>query len=137
MTMRFRSMSRTRDVVLLAGAFLLAAPLSAQTDRTDMPAGAQAGHILRFPIAHSPISLVSDVRPNTFLSVTGPRSAWLGTETGPAELWVMPLKVANDFHLNFRIPQYHDPVPGVDVARRVEVRPEMTTITYTHATFTV
>ncbi len=102
-----------------------------------MPTGARAGHILRFPIAHSPISLVSDARPNTFLSVTGPKSAWLGTETGPAELWVMPLKVANDFQLNFRIPQYHAPVRGVDVARRIEVRPEMTTITYSHATFTV
>jgi len=128
-----------RNVILAVSTLsaLLAAPLTAQVDQAVTPADVGTIHVPRFPIAHSPISLISDVRPNTFLSVTGPKSAWLGSETGPAELWVMPLKIATGFQLNFRIPQYHDPVQGVDVARTVEVRPEMTTITYTHATFTV
>jgi len=123
--------------IVLATAPILAAPARAQTDRTAMPAGQNTPAIPRFAIPHSPISLISDVRPNEFLSVTGPRSQWLGVETGQAELWVDPLKVASGFQLNFRIPQYHDPVRGADVATRVEVRPEMTTITYTHMTFTV
>ncbi|HXI21194.1 MAG TPA: GH116 family glycosyl hydrolase, partial [Gemmatimonadales bacterium] len=121
----------------LAATLVLAFPLAAQTDRTQMPAGHIAAAVPRFDIAPSPISLVSDVRPGEFLSVTGPRSQWLGVETGQAELWVDPLKVAYGFQLNFRIPQYHDPIRGVDVASRVEIRPEMTTITYTHMTFTV
>jgi hypothetical protein len=93
--------------------------------------------VSRFPVHASSIGLVSDVRPGQYLGVTGPRSAWLGEETGTAELWVHPLKVASDFQLSFKIPQYREPVRGEDVATRVEVRPEGTTITYTHMAFTV
>ena len=91
----------------------------------------------RFAIAPSPIGLRGEARPRQYLGVVGPRSAWLGVETGEAELWVHPLKLATGFHLDFRIPEYVDPLRGADVARTVEVRPEATTITYSHATFTV
>ncbi|HSD28666.1 MAG TPA: hypothetical protein VLL75_15295, partial [Vicinamibacteria bacterium] len=91
----------------------------------------------RFAIAPSPVGLRGDVRPRQYLGVVGPRSAWLGAETGEAELWVHPLKLASGFSLSFRVPEYVDPVRGADVARTVEVRPEATTITYSHATFTV
>ncbi len=77
------------------------------------------------------------MRPRQYLGVVGPRSAWLGVETGEAELWVHPLKLASGFSLAFRVPEYADPIRGADVARTVEVRPEATTITYSHATFTV
>jgi glycogen debranching enzyme len=98
---------------------------------------AQDSAVPRFPIATSPIEIVGDVRPQQYLGVQGRQAAWLGTETGAAELWVHPLKLASDFQLDFRIPDYTDPVRGVDVARTVTVRPELTTITYSHATFTV
>lgn len=91
----------------------------------------------RFEIAESPLTLRGDARPHQYLGAIGRRAAWLGTETGPAELWVHPYKLADDFQLTFRIPDYVDPVRGVDVARRVEIRPALTTITYSHATFTV
>ena len=48
--------------------------------------------------------------------------AWLGTETGEAEIWIHPLKVAQDFQLAFRVPQYVDPIRGADVARTVHVQ---------------
>ncbi len=51
--------------------------------------------------------------------------------------WVPPFKLVSDFQLDFRISDYDDPVRGSDVARTVEVRPELLTITYSHATFTV
>jgi glycogen debranching enzyme len=91
----------------------------------------------RFAVAPSPIGLRGDVRPRQYLGVVGPRSAWLGVETGEAELWVHPLKLARGFELAFRVPEYAEAVRGQDVARIVEVRPEATTITYSHATFTV
>jgi glycogen debranching enzyme len=103
------------------------APLAAQPELT----------VPKFPIHTSPIQLTGDVRPLQYLGVVGRRSAWLGSETGSAELWVHPFKLADDFALAFRIPDYVAPVRGADVARRVDVRPELTTITYTHATFTV
>jgi glycogen debranching enzyme len=105
---------------------------------TANPATAQqAAAVPRFTIASSPIALRGDVRPHQYLGVLGRTAAWLGTETGEAELWVHPLKLAADFQLAFRIPDYVDLVRGRDVARTVEIRPELTTITYTHATFTV
>ena len=109
---------------LAAGGALAAAP-------EPLPA------VPRFDVLPSPIGLRADVRPRQYLGVVGPRSAWLGAETGESELWVHPLKLASGFHLDFRIPEYDAPVRGADVARTVEVRPEATTITYSHATFTV
>ena len=93
--------------------------------------------IAKFAIARSPIQLAGDARPRQYLGVVGRKAAWLGTETGDAELWVHPLKLATHFRLDFKIPDYVDPIRGADVARRVDVRPELTTITYSHATFTV
>lgn len=91
----------------------------------------------RFDVEASPLTLKYDVRPNQYLGVLGRAAAWLGSETGEAEIWIHPLKLANDFKLDFSIPDYVEPVSGADVARFVEVRPELTTITYSHATFTV
>ena len=97
----------------------------------------QALAVPKFDIVESPLSLTGDVRPLQYVGVVGRSAAWLGQETGEAELWVHPLKLANDFRLDFRIPDYVSPVRGADVARSIEIRPELTTITYSHATFTV
>lgn len=110
---------------------LLAGSLSAQPASSDFPT------VPKFAIAASPIGLTGDVRPRQYLGVVGPRAAWLGSETGEAEVWVHPLKLVTSLRLDFRIPDYDEPVRGEDVARTVEVRPELTTITYAHATFTV
>jgi glycogen debranching enzyme len=50
---------------------------------------------------------------------------------------VYPLKVAREVQLSFKVPQYRAPLRGAEVASRVEVRPEATTITYSHMAFTV
>ena len=108
--------------------------LGAQGRAADPPA---LPVVPRFAVLASPIGLRGDVRPRQYVGVVGPRSAWLGVETGEAELWVHPLKLASGFHLDFRVPEYAEPIHGADVARTIEVRPEATTITYSHATFTV
>ncbi len=109
-------------LVLLSGA------TSSRADELSVP---------RFPILGSSMVLQGDVRPHQFLSALGRQAAWLGRETGEAEVWVHPFKLAADFHLDFGIPDYLDPVRGADVARTVTIRPELVTITYSHATFTV
>jgi glycogen debranching enzyme len=91
----------------------------------------------KFAILPSPLTIRGDVRPLQYLGSVGRKAAWLGLETGEAELWVHPLELADDFRLDFKIPEYVQPIRGANVARTVEVRPEITTITYTHATFTV
>ena len=110
-------------------------PCVGQRAATDLPLSLAA--VPRFPVRSSPIGLVADARPREYLGVTGPRRAWLGRETGFAEVWVHPLKVVADLRLAFKVPQYRTPVRGEDVVSRVEVRPEATTITYTHMAFTV
>ena len=45
--------------------------------------------------------------------------------------------MVQDFHLEFRVPQYVEPIAASSVARTVHVRPEVTTIVYAHQSFTV
>ena len=66
-----------------------------------------------------------------------PHHPWLGLETGQAELWVHPLKVGRGFRLGFSTPSYGTAIPGDQIARTVHLRPEVTTITYSHAAFQV
>ena len=104
----------------------------------DPPSGQLATlSVPRFTISPSPIELTGPVRPGEYLGVTGPRAAWLGLETGEAELWVHPLKVGRGFRLGFSTPSYGTAIPGDQIARTVQVRPEVTTITYSHAAFQV
>ena len=112
-------------------------PTAAQRMSGPSPGSLASLSIPRFHIAPSPIELTGPVRPGEYLGVTGPRAAWLGEETGEAELWVHPLKVGNGFRLSFSTPSYGAPIPGDQVARTVHVRPELTTITYSHAAFRV
>ncbi len=121
-------MKHVRSACLVTVTLLLGAPSVAMPQELAVP---------KFPILDSPLSLKGDVRPHQYVGVIGRAAAWLGNETGEAELWVHPLKLANDFQLDFKIPDYVTPVHGADVARSVEIRPELTTITYSHATFTV
>ena len=137
--MRIRRTGRRERLagVGLGLASLFASPAHPQR-LPDPPAGDLATlSVPRFPIAPSPIELTGPVRPGEYLGVTGPRAAWLGVETGEAELWVHPLKVGRGFRLSFSTPRYGAPIPGEQVARTVRVRPELTTIRYTHESFQV
>ena len=110
---------------------------SAQRQPAPSPGDLAALSVPRFDIAPSPIELTGPVRPGEYLGVVGPRASWLGLETGEAEVWVHPLKVGNAFRLSFSTSGYGAPIPGNQVARTVQVRPELTTITYSHAAFQV
>lgn len=117
---------------------LAALLFAATTTLSPFSADAQQPPLVpRFEIHSSPITLSGDVRPHQYLGVLGRSAAWLGSESGEAEVWAHPLKLASNFQLAFRIPDYVEPIRGADVARTVEIRPELSTITYSHATFTV
>ncbi len=93
--------------------------------------------IPRPSIPRSEFELVGPARAGEYLGVVGPRSAWLGRETGEAEVWIHPLKVAREFKISFKVPEYREPIPGSSIARTVLVRPEGATIVYAHASFSV
>ncbi|UCC49422.1 MAG: hypothetical protein JSV41_04420, partial [Gemmatimonadota bacterium] len=112
-------------ILLLALASLAAPPiLRAQTVR-------------KFEIQDSPIQLDGLARPGVYLGGVGRQAAFFGEETGSFEAWSWPVKLFHDFQLAFKIPDYTEPIPGASVARRVIVRPELMTVIYSHASFTV
>ena len=73
----------------------------------------------------------------SFFDVVGRRSAVFGYENRSLEAWVYPLKIIDDFNLSFRLQGYPLDIHGPDITVAVNVRPEATTFTYSHAAFTV
>jgi len=126
-------------ITLVAGCLALSAPasdLNGQTPAPPLPP--DSIRIPRFPLGQTPGALLTGpVRTGQYLGAVGSRAAWLGFETGEGEIWVHPLKIVRDLRLAFQIPGYEDPVPGSRVARRVEVRPGLVTVAYSHAAFQV
>lgn len=123
-------------IVMLAGGLCLD-PILAQQPTAPVSPPMATGAIARFDLGRSPIGLVGDARQGVYLSAVGRRSIAMGTEDGRFEIWSWPIKWLHDFSLSFRVPKYTAPIPGRDVARSVETRPEGVTITYAYETFTV
>lgn len=75
--------------------------------------------------------------PRLPFSVVGPRGAILGRQNGSYEVWLFPWKILSGMHLTANMQDY--PVP-IDVNRQaadIDVEPDHTTITYSHANFTI
>jgi len=102
-------------------------------------ATAQTGvaSIPKFPLRKSGLELERATRAGAFYAVTGRRAAAFGYEHRALEAWVYPLKILDDFRVSFEIEGYPLEFNGADTLARVEVRPEATTFTYSHAAFTV
>ena len=102
--------------------------------QTNAPAAAS---VARFAFRKSGLELERTTRAGAFYSVTGRRAAAFGYEHRPLEAWVYPLKILDDFKLSFNIEGYPLEFEGADTLARINVRPEATTFTYSHAAFTV
>jgi glycogen debranching enzyme len=132
-----------RQTLLLAAlAFTLLPSLGelraqSQASPPAPPAAAPPATIPRFSRAASPIALSGVARPERYMEASGRKAALLGREDGSFEAWVYPLKVLHDFRLAFGVPQYADPIPGASLANSVDIRPEASTVRYSHAAFTV
>lgn len=85
----------------------------------------------------SGLELSRPIHAGTFLDVCGPRAAVFGYEGRKLEVWVYPMKVLEDFQLNFSLEGYPTPIPGTEIVRNITVRPEATILTYSHSAFTV
>ena len=119
----------------LACCLLFLSPLvSAQNAGTQTTAPAAVG---KFDFRKSGLELERATRAGAFYSVTGRRAAAFGYEHRALEAWVYPLKILDDFKLSFNIEGYPLEFDGADTLARIDVRPEATTFTYTHAAFTV
>ncbi|HEY0172498.1 MAG TPA: hypothetical protein VGB98_15860, partial [Pyrinomonadaceae bacterium] len=98
----------------------------------------QAAPVLvpKFQLPQSGLRLERRTRPGAFLDVLGRRSAVFGYEHRQLEAWAYPVQILDQFELSFRLEGYPLEFRGSDVAASIDVRPESTTVTYSHAAFT-
>ncbi|HSF18197.1 MAG TPA: GH116 family glycosyl hydrolase [Vicinamibacteria bacterium] len=82
------------------------------------------------------LTLSGPARPSEYMEASGRRAAFLGRENGSFEAWVYPLKVFHGFELLFELADYGEPIPAAGLSSGVEIRPESSTVRYSHASFT-
>jgi glycogen debranching enzyme len=98
---------------------------------------AQSEMTSRFDRGVAALTLSRGLTSGTFFDVVGRRSAAFGYEGRSLEAWIYPLKVLDQFQLSYRLEGYPLAVPVSDLPGTIEVRPEATTFTATHAAFTI
>lgn len=121
-----------RHSLLLVGLLGAATAAAAQA-----PTDTAARGVPRFIMEYTGLAATGSARIGAYLADQGRRAALLGDETGTFEVWTWPIKLISDFTLAFKIPDYDTPIAARTVARTVTTRPEGSTITYAHASFTV
>ena len=117
-----------RRLVLLPALLLVAWPWSPT---------AQSARVPRFPLGEPALALKRSLTAGAFFDVVGRRSAAFGYEGRPLEVWIYPLKVLGEFQLSFRLDGYPLAFPASELPGSIEVRPEATIVTWSHAAFTV
>ena len=70
-------------------------------------------------------------------SVTGPRGALLGQQDGSFETWIFPWKILSHMRITAEMKDYDVPIDVNQQAASIDVQPGHTTITFSHANFTV
>jgi glycogen debranching enzyme len=91
----------------------------------------------KFSLRKSGLELERRTQAGSFFDVVGHKAALFGYEHRPLEAWVYPMKLLDDFELSFRIEGYPLEFRSSDIAVHINVRPEATIFTYSHAAFTV
>lgn len=98
---------------------------------------AQVRFIPKQRLSKSRLELTRRSQNGSFYDVVGRKSAAFGYEHRNMEAWVYPMKIVDDLEFFFKIDGYNLPFRGNDLLTAINVRPEATTFTYSHAAFTV
>jgi len=91
----------------------------------------------RFEIPANAIELTRAARPGAYVEASGPRAALLGSEDGDFEAWIYPFKVLHALRLSVNLPESLSAIALSPQARQVTVRPESTTLSFSHMAFTL
>ncbi|MFP5229870.1 MAG: amylo-alpha-1,6-glucosidase [Acidobacteriota bacterium] len=100
----------------------LAAPLQSHPSQAT---SAEPLHIRRLAVPSHPFSVI------------GPRGAILGQQDGSCEVWLFPWKILSGMHLTVDMQDYPVPIEVNRQAAQIDVEPDHTTLTYSHANFTI
>ena len=90
-----------------------------------------------FPLSDGPLVIHQAVQPQHPFTVTGSTGAILGLQNGSVELWALPTKVFSNLHLTAELAGYPVPIDLNAAAAAIDVQPDHSTITYSHAAITV
>ncbi|MCU1262160.1 MAG: glycogen debranching enzyme-like protein, partial [Bryobacterales bacterium] len=90
-----------------------------------------------FPLPTSSLAIVQRAQPHIPFTVAGERGAVFGQQDGSFEAWNFPTKIASHFGITAEVAGYPIPIELSEYAAGIEVNPDRTTITYSHAAFTV
>ena len=116
---------------LILCSFLLRMTALAQTpEALPVPA--------RFPFTQNDaLTIHQPALPSHPVTVTGRSGAILGMQDGTVELWQLPVKLFSALHLSAEVEGYPVPIDLNPLAADLEVAPDHTTLTYSHAAITV
>ena len=110
--------------------FVAAAPCKAQ--QNEPPPS-----LANFPFENTvPLKIVREAIPSRPFTVVGPRGAILGLQDGSFEAWIFPWKIFSNLRIRAEMAGYV-PIDVNEQAAAIEVRPDHTTITFSHASFTI
>lgn len=87
--------------------------------------------------APPPMRISRPAIPGLPFSVAGPRGALLGRQDGVFEAWLFPWKILNNVRMTVNMADYAVPIEVNRQAADIDVEPDGTTITYSHANFTI
>lgn len=85
----------------------------------------------------TPLAISCEAMANNPVSVVGPRGALLGDQNGVYEAWIFPWKIFSGMRIIANMEDYPVPIDVNKQAAWIDVKPDHTTITYSHANFTV
>ncbi|HEY6392559.1 MAG TPA: glycogen debranching protein, partial [Bryobacteraceae bacterium] len=93
--------------------------------------------IRRFPLPAGALSITRPAEAGKPFTVAGERGAIFGEQNGTFEAWLHPVKILSGFRIAAELADYPVPIDVTALAAVIEVTPAITTITYSHAAFTV
>jgi hypothetical protein len=104
-----------------------------------LPALAQQGMapVSRLAPLRDPLTIARPAESGKPFTVAGPHGGIFGRQDGGFEAWLFPVKVLSHFTITAELADYPVPIALAPQAALIEVAPAMTTITYSHAAFTV
>ncbi len=83
------------------------------------------------------LAIQREAVPSRPFSVVGPSGAVLGQQDGSFEFWIFPWKVLSNARITAQMDNYPVPIDVNAHAASIEVRPDSTVITFSHANFTL
>src|ERR1035441_3330001 len=90
-----------------------------------------------FPLREDGPVLRQAVRTGEPFTVAGPQGVIVGQQQGVFEAWILPVKLLSHLTIEANVEGYTVPIDVNQQAAEIEVRPDRTTLTYSHIAFTL